>query len=77
MSVILRFTPVNNLLGLRIDNESDGGADAPSVIVIFREQGVGTVSASGTGIDDFPVEEETTVVVQHGRALVDPSEGSI
>ena len=66
MSVSLRFTPVDNLLGLRIDNEGDSGTDSPSVIVIFGEQNVSLIGATGTGIDDLPVEEERPVAIDLG-----------
>lgn len=71
MSVILRFSPVNNLLGLRIDKQSDDGTDSPSMIVIFREQGPGPVGPAGTGIDDDPVEDEAAPPIEHGRPFVD------
>ena len=64
MSVSLRFTPVDNLLGLRIDNEGDDGTDSPSVIVIFREQSVSMIGATRSGIDDVPVEDETSEPIQ-------------
>lgn len=63
MSVSLRFTPVDNLLGLRIDNEGDGGADAPGVIVIFGEQSVSMIGTAASGIDDSPVEDEAAVTI--------------
>lgn len=61
MSVNLRFTPVDNLLGLRIDNESDDGAESPGVIVIFREESVSMIGTTVAGIHDAPIEDEPAV----------------
>ena len=66
MSVSLRFTPVENLLGLRIDNEGDGGTDSPSVIVIFGEHNVSLIGATGTAIDDTPIEDESSATIDLG-----------
>ena len=64
MSVSLRFTPVDNLLGLRIDNEGDEGTDSPSVIVIFKEQRASMIGTARSDIDNVPVENESSETIE-------------
>lgn len=77
MTFGLRLGALGSLLGLRIDDERHRGAGARGMIVLLGKERVSPVRPPDAGIDDVPVEAETSPGPDDGGTLVDPRERPI